>query len=494
METLATHQAKRTVRKFTERTTDFLELGGRAARTLGGVLDELAPNTERVYLVGPRPGPGGIDGVRRWAGELGPGWHEHERGHYLEGEHPVVRVTHDDGRNVEVLRAAVYFGDGDYTGELAAAAWSLLRDELGRHFPRATLLSSPAATGRELFLQSIPRGTVWPTMPDELQSLVRRTSGQGRIELLAPRAPTVGELVEYDGRLMYAALCRELPGGPVEHRVCREYLGQQRARYFGRVRVPRDWDERCRCGAPGHAGIGLLAYAPPDKRDGWEYPSEPGRSWQGWHDGAELHVALAHGWDFAPASAIVFGGYRGAGPLDGWARRLLAARESLELRARGRDELARAAELASIGVRSIILHAIGGFHGAAHRVTRSVSIDEADKVPVDARDLRVESDRLVWAEHTGPGWPELAHPEWSSAIWARARARLLDGPAGDGHRSGALNADAATVLGFRTDAVYLTRDPHWNDDGRPGRLRVQRRRSGPFPWPTSHAALLAVRG
>lgn len=493
-----TLSASRTFRKLTERATAFVGLEAGDVAAAATVLARTPVAADRVYLVGPRPGPGGIDGVRGWAAGLPDGWAASSRGHYLEGEHPVLRVTRPDGRELEVLRAAVYFGEGDYNASQATGAWDLLRAELRRAFDDgAVLLSSPAATGRELYLRSIPRGVEVETLSDDLQHLIRATTGQGRIEVLEHEAAELPELVGYDGRMMYGALCGELPSGPAEHRRVTEYLGYTRARYSGVAQVPRDWRERCACGAPGHPDLGLLPYMESDRRAGWSYPSEPGRRFGGWWDGAEVRVALLHGWRVDFATAIVWP-HRQGDPLGGWARRLVAARARLAMMIRDSSSAVvhRPTELAGAGIRAILLHSVGAFHGAGHRVTRSVPLGAADDVPADARDLRVEGDSIVWADYTGAGWPALSHPEWSAAIWARARARLLHSPTGDRHHpAGALAVDALEVVAFRTDAIYLARDPGWADDGAPGRLRRVLRRPGPLPAPSSHAGLLElVRG
>lgn len=473
----------------------FLAPTARERRKAAGLLARVADDAERVYLTGERPG--GRDGPGAWAAELPPGWAPHPRGHYLEGEHPAWRFVRPDGTPLEVLRAAAWYGEGDYSAQTAAQAWELLHAELVDAFGAgAVLLSSPASTGRDLFLRVIPRGREWPTLSADHQELVRATTGQGRIELL-PHAGELPELVGYDGRLMYAALCRELPVGPAEHVRATEYLGHTRARYNATAHVPTDWATRCSCGAPGHPGLGLLGVH--EHGAGWEYPSEPGRSFSGWWDGAELHVALAHGWTFTYHTALVFPRCEGAGPLDGWATRLVRARDRLAQRHQAEPAARASAKLAAAGVRAIVLHAIGAFHPGRRKVTKSCAVELAAGIPATARDVRTEGERAVWTEYVEPAWPELVHPEWSAAIWARARARLLHAPAPSrtaykrGH-VGALHVPARSLVAFRTDAIYLDHDPGWPDDGRPGRYRRQVRVAGPMPAPASHAQLLEVTG
>ena len=468
---------RRVWRDLRPRRTRFAPLRADAACHLADVGE-----VERVYLLGGRPGAG-MAGLRAWAsppGGLPPGWEPLQ--HYLDGNAPILRYRHGpSGRDVELARAAVWFGEGDYSAAEAEAAWRRLGALVAALFGGACLLTTPATTGRELFLRSIPKGTEWPTLPAEVQDLIRDADGarQGRVEVLDPRGVEVlDQLVELDGRLMYAALCWGLPGGGVLHDDVDEYAGMLRARYRVRGEVPRDWSTRCDCGAPGHAGVGLVGVR---EQNATRYPSAPGEPYAGWVGGAELRVAQLHGWRPRIEERLVWHGYRGKGPLDRWAEQLTSL--YLHLDDEGTGGLARQ------GVRSMILHAIGAFQGRGSPVTFSVPLDRAAEMPADVEDYRLEGDSIVWTEQRGPAWPALSHPEWSAEVWARARARLLSGPG----ETGGLHIPAAELVAFRTDALYSSTAPAWRDDGRAGRFRVKSVRRGPFPWPRTGAELLAIR-
>lgn len=443
---------------------------------------------DRLYLVGDVPGVG-VDGLRSWAmpERLPDGW-EHGR-HYLEMPNPVLRYV-QGGREVEVLRVASWLGEADYTVKEAAQAMRLVRAELEARFDEGRMLSTPATTGRYLIGRTVPFSSGWPVLTDELQDLIRSTSGQGRIELL-PRSGELPGLYEYDGRLMYAALCWGLSGGAPVRDTADEYAGYTRGRYRVRFTVPGDWDERCdpKCGMPGHAGIGLLGVT--DDDDGWRFPSSPGETGETWCDGAELHVALAHGWKVEIRERLLWPDTPTRGPLDTWAERLVAARQAAEEAA----ETPAVAALARNAVRAVILHGIGALHGRPHKVSRAVPIDHGDAVPLDVLDtVRPEGDWLLWTEGSDQAWPEMSHPEWSAAIWARARARLLSGPTGiAAMRSGALHVWPQHVVAFRTDALYLDRDPCWPDDGKPGRYRLKRAVTDPVAAPQDWHELLTTR-
>jgi hypothetical protein len=48
-------------------------------------------------------------------------------------------------------------------------------------------------------------------------------------------------------------------------------------------------------------------------------------------------------------------------------------------------------------------------------------------------------------------------------------------------------------VAFRTDALYLTTDPGWADDGKPGRYRLKGSIERPIPAPASMGELLSLR-
>lgn len=447
------------------------------AATIGEQLAGVGAGVELVHLIGERPARSKA-GVLEWAtGELPDGWRQGDGGHYVEGATPVLRYVAPDGRAVELHRAAAWYGERAMTPAAAEAAHRLLgRVLVGAIGAEAKVLATPSATGRYLLLRTIPYGAEWPVLADELQDELRATSGQGRIELFDRGGVELPELVEMDARVAYLGSCGGLGAGvPVRDRVP-EYAGQQRGRYLATFTVPKGW-----------AGPGLLGVAEADGY-GWRWPAEPGESGRGWWDGVELGLALAQGWPVTIHERILFPAYSGRGPLDTWQRKLTAA-----LGAIGEsDEPAEVRELARAGLRAIVLHTIGALHGRGHRVTRW-SPNVAD-VPADAGDLRAEGGAYVWSEQRGQAWPEMAHPEWSVAIWARARARLLDGPtAAKGVRAGMLHVPPAQLVACRTDAIYLTAEPAWPDGGRPGHYRLKWRSSGPVTAPATAAELLAIR-
>lgn len=470
--------SKRQHRSYRARSTVFRA----TPPDVAGLLDGLALSTDRVYLAGARPGGNTAEKVREWAlGPLPAGWGHGS--HYLGGSAVVLRYQRPDGRSVEVAEASQWFGAGDYTADDAGAAWAMLGGIIGRLFRDGVLMSTPATTGRTLWSGSIPWGTEWPVLPIEIQTEIRDNFGQGRIEILTePGRTELPALVGYDGRLMYAALSWGLAAGA--HRVTEgvEHDDYRRGFYEMAVTVPAGWE-----------GPGLLPARGDD--GGWCWPAEPGRTFTSWADGSEVMIARRHGWAMVPGRAITFAPpERGKGPLDSWAEKIAAARSVLLEHAK-RGEPAGPVMLAAAGLRSILLHGIGAFHGRPHRVTRSTTDRDVAAVEAGA-DLHREGESYVWTDDTGQAWPDMAHPEWSAAIWGRARARLLDAPTRTpGHRVGMLHVARSTLIACRTDAIYLDHDPRWSahDDGIPGRFRRQTNVAGPMPAPHTHTELLTLR-
>lgn len=429
---------------------------------------------ERLYLTGPRPHAGEPERFNAWCHDAPEGWDV--AGHHLaRPDTPVLRfVEPDTGRRVEILRAAIWWGSDQADPLVCREAWLQLAGAIDSRWPGAVLLATPATTGRELIARTIPPDVVWPTLPDDVAEQIRQTAGQGRIELFSSKLEALPELVELDGRTMYGALCKELPGGvPVRGWGEHAYGPYARARMLCRWQVPHNWDH-----------IGLL---PVRDGDRWRWPSTPGERASAWVDAVELHLARSRKWDVEVVEHLVWPPTVRSGPLDGWAARLLALIE------RHRAHRAPAGRLVAAALRHVLIDALGALVGRPHVVTRSTHVDVEAALPAGAVDPRLEGSMLVWGERTPARWAAMVHPEWSAAVWARCRTRMLEGPSVQGVRTGALHVDPAQLLAIRTDALYLTHDPRWPDDGRPGRLVVKRRRPGPLPPPGSVRELLALR-
>jgi hypothetical protein len=318
---------------------------------------------------------------------------------------------------------------------------------------RARLLPTPAMTGRLLWQQT-RNPDDYPPMDAETMHLFQRTSGQARVEICTPpRAETVPGFYEYDARWFYVACCTGLPCGTMT-RYDGRYDRYKRGRYLIRFTVPNNW---------GHLGIFGVKAA--DANDGWLYPRHGTyETWAGW---TEINLASDRGWHME-----VIDGYAWAGdmpaPLDVWRDKLL--RLALNQPAYART------------VRDIIIQTIGAFHATGKDELVTVGRDALDTVPDASRlSLRPNTDGTYTYKarvSLPPHRLRLAHPEWSADVYAKARTRLLYYPQKKLGRIvaawGALTVEPAQVLALRNDAIYLSVDPQWPDDGREGAMTRRR--------------------
>jgi hypothetical protein len=421
-------------------------------------------------------------------------------------------VRRRDGREVDVRTVGCWLSTNNCTPreahEALALATGLLR--LQSRWQDVCLLKTPARTGLELWRSNIStdpksgyqHSIAYPVLPEDVRTLIHRTSGQGRFEILPPATPDgmAPALVYLDGRLKYGGTALgELGIGPATHDHLPNYAGYQPGRYCVEFSVPDGWK---------HVGL-LMAPFPRTGKWGdahWHFPRTPGESGQTWADASEMRIAFApfpdtcsdcaaryaandggrcplHGWHITIKERILF--TKGHKPLRTWAEKLIAARDAC-----GENELARAA------VRNILLHAIGAFHGTRRPVTRiAAAADVPNRVPTQMALSPDGTELHLWDEPgITPRFPDYNRPEWPSQIWAKTRARMLLFRDFETKQfTGALTLPFSQVVAFRLDALYVTKDPGWPDSGGPGTLRVKGRLEGPVPWPVKETDLAAVK-
>jgi hypothetical protein len=454
----------------------------RPERTLYGAYREALPlvdvleaaardRAERVMLTGPAP-------VSSWLLEPAPGWSAVRV--FTDHETPAARYRHEaTGAEVELRRAAEWFGRGEFTPDEARQAWDATERVLvksGRG--GAAMFRSPGGTGVDLWLRS-SGGEVPDPLPDDVQDEIRATTPQHRIELRPPVTRDMPALWVIDGRWMYAALLRELGAGPARRLTATqasEYATSEyaRGRYRVRFRAPDEWRE---LGAPGI----ILARAGDRAADGWHAPL----AGEAWIDAAELQLARRWDWSCEILEGLAYAPGR---PLDTWGARLVRAREAATDDAYGPT----VAPLVRNAVRAVLLHAIGSFHSSG-RVQQATTVSPMVRPDGDGWGAPdpMPDGRAVWSRQSpAPSARALAlrHPEWSAGVWGRAHARILESPTGDrGRKGGALYVDPRTLVSVYGDAIATTRLPDWAmlDDGKPGRLRVKGHLCGPVKWPTT---------
>ncbi len=397
---------------------------------------------------------------------------------YADGHSPVIRDEIEQGsapRRRVIMSTEQWFPD-DVDVRAAGRAWRWLEAQIQHawHDNDVRLLATPGTTGRDLWLRT-PAADGCPIMSRELQDHVRATSGQGRIETFPARTAMLPGLYEYDLRLAYAAVLRGLPVGEPE------WIATGRA---VELREPSSIRSRLLVSFQPPAGwrsVGIIGIRHDDA--GWSWPVTPRMHGPTWADGCEVELAVREGWRVIVHEAVIWPNT--GDPLRTWSERLLAILTGAARELEG-DDYRHVRSM----VRAIILHTVGAFHGAEHRITRTAAT--LSDAPIGAAMLRTHADGSVsWRETTSAKWPEAVHPEWSAHVWARSRVRLLRNPAG----GGMLTLERGDLVAVRTDAVYTTRPVGWDqgDDGKPGRWVLKRTLTKPAPWPRTGDEVVSVR-
>ncbi len=459
---------------------------------LAEVLKALPSVVERVYLVGPRPGrEETAESLYLWLRqpEVSTDWLITR---FLpDDDVPNLHLRHrqQPERVVQIVRAAQWFGAGRYSPEQAQGAMQALERILQATFDwKVKCLSTPGLTGIALWDRS--RKAIYPVVDEEMQVLIRSTTTQGRSEITPlPDRDPLPAFVYLDGRFMYAALTKGIGLGPVEHDEIPEFDPHRRGRYRVTYRVPEDWKH-----------IGLLPEKSGHSREPWSYRCEPGYEGETWVGSPELNLALhpprgLSPWPIEIKERLLFqNAVKGTPwPLDLWGERLIEARQSVGRRINEGEFNQSIGELIESALRNILLHGIGGFHRRSRADTVVVYPDEGyENIPANA-DPTFHPDGTATYKVYRPlsEWSaRLMHPEFSAQVWDRCRTHLLysarksKGKIIPGSETGALLLNRSEIVGMRTDALYLTRNPEWPDDGQtPGQFRVKGQINEPCPQP-----------
>lgn len=434
---------------------------------LSTLMDAIVENGgHRIHLAGP------LDLMTRVYVEepLGAGW---KFARPYVHKHRTPTYEREDGMEMTVKlighRESWFPGCEDQV--VACEAWKVLESEW-KSSTGLPLLSSPAATGKALLWETLPKDRSFPALPDDLARLIRSNSPQHRLEVIVNAkgvqriAYEPHQLHQYDGRWMYAAMCG-LDRFPVgEPRRVDRFTPYQPGWHFVEVRIPNGWNH-----------IGLLPAKSTDV--GWDYPAAPGLVFKTWASEPELTLALFHGWEIVEhMDGWAFDKGR---PLDGWSKKLIDLRakfQAVELNAMafnvddaevlGSPKFAPC-NFAAAAVRQILNHTIGAMHVDGY---------EREVMVPDAEWRQWRRDNAEWfnahdSEHVEGGYVvsqivpsesklDIYMPHWSSTIYALSRARVAQW---------ALKCDPSTLVKINGDAIYSTAPLPFEDNGNLGQLR-----------------------
>lgn len=437
--------------------TEVLCLDYAPDQSLNSVLSHLPPSARDVLLCGPLPADS-LAGLVPWiyAPAVMERWEDD--GTYLgqeEDRAPTIALR-QIGRQVR-LRWASAWSDADLPAdEMQAALWRL-NGLLSRTFRNPALnFASPVALGRHLMASAWRLDNIMvPPAPPEVREILTEHSPQGRHECLTlAEVEEIPALYCYDMRLAYLWCCKGLPFGAVEWR--------ERGDPMDAHKIVTDWI------APEEwRHIGLL----PQRQQGWAYPLTGG----GLVDQREYTLAGRQGWGLLAARGLR---WEHEGALDRWSDGLQGA-----LRATREEKPVYRM------LRRVALNAIGSLHRSSVRRHRSLPKGRESDLPQGNPTLRMSEDGSVyfWYEEMPISARGLlyVHPEWTSTIWARCRARLTQA---------ALQFPREQVIALRQDALFVTHPhPTWGDDGAVGRFRLKESYPGPLPAPRNLDDLQALR-
>ncbi|MWV75849.1 hypothetical protein [Rathayibacter rathayi] len=436
-------------------------------------------------------------------------------------ETPFAKYHHAETDTLTDVRTIAEWFGGKVapTPDQARIIWDELEKLIGSAFAGGGLFNTPSATGKHLWAVSLdPKNADIPTLSADIIEEIHETAGQAYKEhfvagpsfvdapgcrpLVDPqKQPEIPNFAEIDGRVMYAAMCKELGTGPatrVKADTARELLGDERgiyrpARYYVRATVPDSW-----------TGPGILATKDPDSSSNWLHPNVPGYTFQTWSDNSEVDLAIRMGWWIEPLEGIILTKAR---PLDRFSERITRLYKKVEAN-QDYDSITRTALRAAL--RGIILQAIGGFASTGSKQT--VTVSSIMEVPAEYRPNVIPTGSGQFQYKAVPEMSDYQrgfyHPEFSAQIWARARVRVLDtvsaltDPSTRGPRAGALHVPPSELLGIQGDALFLgcAKSPRWSrparegggDDGEFGRLRMKTALRGPLPTPIDLTARSAL--
>src|SRR5579875_2792086 len=405
----------------------------------------------------------------------------HKRGHYLDHEtreYSVARYTRRaTGQDLEIRSLYAWFGDAVYTPDQARASMALLNQYLQRSFGERTVaFATPALTFQTLYkTMNHLHNKAFPPLDSDLRELIRTTTGQGRIEMLTlPHIDKVPGLYYYDGIFMYGAFTWGMPTELLSRDNQNAYAGKVPARYRIRYTVPKHWQ---------HIGL----FATPKESDGWMYPGleHAGQTFETWVDGAELDILAdlygdgdkAHyrenmligmaTWKINILERIIFKTEKESAnskPLDALTKRLTDMRSAVEHDAESDSLRADLYGFVRGFLRNILLHGIGSFHRHERDITYIMRTDEP--APDNYTNARLLDDNMIMysvPQGVEDYTAQFIHPEWSSLIWARCRARMT---------KTALSLPREQLISIRTDALAVSHPrAEWSQNQKIGQLR-----------------------
>lgn len=363
---------------------------------------------------------------------------------------------------------AAWFGR-DYDAEIADRAITRVGACLNADLNGATVKATPTLTGAYALRRVVPANVDYPSLPDDLQRLIRSRFTQARVEHIPPKGARIKQVSIYDSRLAYLACCREVPVyTPTTFQMDNhaDFAGRSvKGFYEVEVTVPDTWSH-----------VGLVPCRPRQYDQYWSYPATPGTTFTSWLTTEEVYLLQEEHWAYTIKHRWLFRKAEGSDPLRQWAERLANRIEQLDamIVKTSDDPTAERAtqELRYIraGLRSVALNTIGYFHSSG--ATEIHVLKRGDPIPDDwitmpgfTAGMTASGIQVSFkVPHTGMA-AQFNHPEWAVWIWAKNRCRttrLL------------LTVPRNQIVAVHNDAAYTSApQPAIVDSGKVGAYRLK---------------------
>jgi len=397
-----------------------------------------------------------------------------------------ARYTHN-GFTVHLYGTCNFFGNGTDL-DLMYEARNTLEAKLQRKFNvegYKLLADTPAQSGRELLLISLPEKMQYPHLIGKPAEIVyHNLRYQGRVETFSQKRDVLEDGVYVlDARWMYASCLSHLPVGNCYHDKVNEFLATRTQAgklypipgfYNVTVQVPENWH---------HIGIIKSGKSKSPIDDKGYYPNEPGQVFTNWVTAAEVVLLLDNPlgipWQVQINERLVWPDTnKTTDPLATWIRYLRELRAKIEEKLKSNPD-DKILALHKDMIRDIVIAATGSFH---QYMTYENGFTPRSELPLNFTPYKfhmtLKGMEWVKAIPLSEYRQKWNHFEWSATAWGRARARVT---------TFALMLPYEDVINIRTDCVLCASKPEWlesKDTGEPGCFRQKGEKlPGPWPWP-----------
>lgn len=314
------------------------------------------------------------------------------------------------------------------------------------------ILETPTRTGMDILKRKLPFDGRYESLPDDIEHIVIGNFSQQRREYFT-HDYVIDDLYCYDGRLEYAACCRDIPIGAPIHDNEDKHVPYVPALYRALFTIPSNWQH-----------IGLLPVKANLKGVASIYPNEPKQEHETWCSTYEMQTALKYGWDVSIKERVLWlegkeKGFKGKDPLKHWVNDLVELRE-VAIPQRYEEPIR---SLLKGAIRHLIIDTIGALHSSE----RTIDVYSDDITDMYELGYIPDFDGVQYhakiKKEMNAYQRSMYHPHWSLDIWSKAKDKIT---------KCALSVPYEQLLLIRADAIWTQgKQQHLKDDGKVGTFR-----------------------